>query len=111
MTKDTKLPEKWQQEKKALKAVQVAFDLGAEIQLQIRREAVDRGINPSDRVRQILGLPVHRKPQRLRLSISLTEDDFLFLAEKFNLDPGNKVEIKHLAAELLVEHVAKPKSE
>lgn len=108
MTKDTKLPEKWQQEKKALKAVQVAFDLGTEIQLQIRREAVDRGINPSDRVRQILGLPVHRKPQRLRLSISLTDDDFLYLAEKFSIDPSNKVEIKHMAAELLAEHVTKP---
>ncbi|MGI0118386.1 hypothetical protein [Zooshikella sp. RANM57] len=98
------LPEKWQQEKKALKAVQVAFDLGEEIHLSIRREAVDKHLNPSDLIREILGLPINKKPQRPRLSISLSPDDFIFLAEKFDLAPDDKVQIKHKAAEALVEY-------
>lgn len=99
------LPKKWQDEKKAIKAIQVAFDVGEKIQYVIRKEALDRNINPSDRIRQILGLQVSRKPKRLRLSISLSKDDMTYLAETYKLDDSDPVEIKRRAAEKLVEHV------
>ena len=51
--------DKWDKEKKAAKAVQVAFDLGQEVSHHIRYEALEKGINPPDRIREILGLPVN----------------------------------------------------
>lgn len=96
---------KWAKEKKAVKATQVAFDVGEKIQYVIRKEALDRSINPSDRIRQILGLSVSRKPKRLRLSISLSDDDMAFLAEAYDLETNDPVEVKRRAAEKLIEHV------
>jgi hypothetical protein len=104
MSDSKKLPPKWAVETKAVKATQVAFDVGEKVQYVIRKEALDCNVNPPDRIRQILGLKVSRKPKRLRLSISLTPDDMKFLAEKFEMDPENNIEIKHKAAELLIQH-------
>ena len=99
------IPKKWEAERKAIKATQVAFDVGEKIQYVIRKEALDRSINPSDRIRQILGLSVSRKPKRLRLSISLSDDDMAFLAKAYKLEGDDPVEVKRRAAEKLVEHV------
>lgn len=101
------LPEKWQKEAEAIKAVQVAFDLGEEVQKVIRREALDMGLNPSDRVRQILGLPVSRRAKRPRLSISLTTDDFTQLAGDYKLNTTDKVGLKREAAQTLIDYVEK----
>ncbi len=103
--KKSKILKKWEQEKKAVKATQVAFDVGEKIQYVIRKEALDRSINPSDRIRQILGLNVSRKPKRLRLSISLSNEDMAYLAEAYELESNDPVEVKRRAAEKLVEHV------
>ena len=100
-----KLPEKWQEEQKAVKAVQVAFDIGEKVQYQLRKEALELVINPSDRVRQILGLPVNKRVQRPRLSISLSQSDFEHLAEDFQLDKTDKVSIKQQAAARLIRYV------
>ncbi len=100
-----KLPARWAKERKMVRAVQVAFDLGARVQKQIRQEALDLDMNPSDRVRQILGLSITHRPQRLRLSISIAPADFEELARAFDLDPDDHVGIKKRAAELLVQHV------
>ena len=96
---------KWEAERKTLKAIQLAFDVGEEVQYQVRREALDSGINPSDRIRQILGLPVNAKPVRPRLSISLNNEDFELLAEAYQLEAGDRLGIKQAAAEVLIEHV------
>jgi hypothetical protein len=103
--KKNQLPEKWKQEDRTIRAVQIAFDLEEKIQRSIRQEALDLGINPSDRIRQILGLTMIRKPKRLRLSISLSDEDFVELAEQFNIDVNDRVKLKHYAAEQLVKHV------
>ena len=102
--------DKWAKEKSAARAVQVAFDLGQEVSYQIRVEALEKGINPPDRIREILGLPVNSKPVRPRLSISLTEDDFQQLAKEFDLDSSDKLRIRQLAAEKLVQHLAGKKN-
>lgn len=103
--KKQKVLNKWAAEKKAIKATQVAFDVGEKIQYVIRKEALDRGINPSDRIRQILGLKVSRKPKRLRLSISLSDDDMSYLAQSYGLDSNDPIEVKRRAAEKLIQHV------
>lgn len=97
--------DKWQKERQAAKAVQIAFDLGHDVSYLIRTEALQRGINPPDRIREILGLPVNSKPIRPRLSISLTEEDFSLLAEQFDVDSSDKLKIRQIAAERLIEHL------
>ena len=97
--------DKWEVEKRAIKAVQIAFDVGHDVNRQIRLEAVERGINPPDRVRQILGLPVNSKPIRPRLSISLSDDDFVALAQEFGVSVDDKLKIRQLAAEKLISHL------
>lgn len=109
--KKSKISKKWENEIKAIKATQVAFDVGEEVQYVIRKEALDRNINPSDRIRQILGLKVSRKPKRLRLSISLSDEDLTFLADSYQLKTKDPIEVKRRAAEKLVTHVRNiPKS-
>ncbi|MCB1583642.1 MAG: hypothetical protein R3E90_10155 [Marinicella sp.] len=103
--KKRKIPQKWEDEKKAIRATQVAFDVGEQVQYVIRKEALDRNVNPSDRIRQILGLKVLSKPKRLRLSVSLNNDEMAYLAKVYQVDAGDPIEIKRRAAEKLVEHV------
>jgi len=110
MASSKKLPERWRKEKRATRAVQVAFDLGERVQHAIRQEALDHGLNPSDRIREILGLKVTAKPKRLRLSISLADADFEELAETFDLPADDRIGIKQMAAERLVAHVDRTKS-
>ncbi len=84
--------------------MQVAFDVGDEINRQIRLEALQEGLSPTDRIRQILGLPVNSKPVRPRLSISLSEVDFALLADQFGVTVDDKLKIRQLAAEKLIKH-------
>lgn len=96
--------DKWVKEKKVVRAMQLAFDVGDEINHQIRLEALQQGLSPPDRIRQILGLPVNRKPVRPRLSISLSETDFARLADKFGVAVEDRLKIRQLAAEMLIDH-------
>ncbi|GLX84427.1 hypothetical protein tloyanaT_06790 [Thalassotalea loyana] len=100
-----KVPEKWQSSIKAAKATQVAFDMDEKIQLAIRQEALTHGLSPSDQIRQILGLPINRRPKRPRLTVSLSGDDYLVLGEKYDIDPSEQLEIKKKLMEELIKHV------
>jgi hypothetical protein len=104
MSDDRKIPEKWRTETRAVKAIQLAFDVGERVQYQVRKEALDLDLAPSDRVRQILGLPVTGRPKRPRLSISLSEEDFVALADHYGVSPGDRIAIKRKAAETLIRH-------
>lgn len=100
-----KLPEKWQSSVKAIKAVQVAFDMDEKIQLSIRKEALDAGLSPSDQIRDILGLPVNKRPKRPRLTVSLALEDYQVLAEKYALKSEQQLEIKRKLMDELIAHV------
>ncbi|WP_286262809.1 hypothetical protein [Thalassotalea atypica] len=100
-----KVPEKWQSSVKAMKAVQVAFDMDETFQLAIRREALEAGLSPSEQIRDILGLPVNKRPKRPRLTVSLSAEDYLLLGEKYGLDPAQQLDIKKKLMEDLVKHV------
>ncbi len=105
MVANSQLPAKWAKEKKAAKAIQVAFDVGNDVQTKIKKEALDHNLSASDRVRQILGLEVTSKPKRPRLSISLSTQDFVVLAEKYGMDQNDNVGIKQKAAEALIDYI------
>jgi len=103
MTK--KIPEKWQSSVKAIKAVQVAFDMDEKIQLSIRKEALEAGLSPSDQIRDILGLSVNKRPKRPRLTVSLAPDDYQVLADKYGLNADQQLEIKRKLMDELINHV------
>lgn len=105
----SKIPEKWKKEEKAIKAIQVAFDLDERVQYVIRREALEMDVNPSERMRQILGLTTHKLPQRPRLSISLKLEDFEALAKKYDVDATDRRTIKQQAS-LEIQKYAEGKS-
>lgn len=100
-----KIPDKWQSSVKAIKAVQVAFDMDEKIQLSIRKEALDAGLSPSDQIREILGLPINKKPKRPRLTVSLAPSDYQILALKYQLTADNQLEIKKKLMDDLIVHV------
>lgn len=100
-----KVPDKWQSSVKAAKATQVAFDLDEKFQMHIRREALESGLSPSDKIREILGLETNRRPKRPRLTVSLSPDDYVVLAEKYQLAPDQQLEIKRKLMDDLIEHV------
>lgn len=100
-----KIPEKWQSTVKAIKAVQVAFDMDEKIQLAIRKEALEAGLSPSDQIRNILGLPTSKRPKRPRLTVSLSPDDYQLLAEKYQLSANQQLEIKKKLMDDLINHI------
>jgi len=100
-----KMPEKWQSSIKAIKAVQVAFDMDEKIQLSIRKKALDAGLSPSDQIRDILGLSINKRPKRPRLTVSLAPEDYQVLAEKYDLKAEQQLEIKRKLMDELIRHV------
>ncbi len=100
-----KIPDKWQSSVKAIKAVQVAFDMDEKIQLSIRKQALDAGLSPSDQIRDILGLPINKRPKRPRLTVSLAPSDYLILAEKYELSAEDQLEIKKRLMDDLIAHI------
>lgn len=103
------LPEQWLENQKAAKATQVAFDLDEQFQYSIRRAALDAGVSPSDQIRTILGLAVSKRPKRPRLTVSLNAEDYVRLAEKYNLTPDAQLEIKKRVLDDLVNFVDQDK--
>ncbi len=100
-----KIPEKWQSSVKAIKAVQVAFDMDEKIQLSIRKQALEAGLSPSDQIRDILGLPINKRPKRPRLTVSLAPSDYEILAEKYHLSAEDQLEIKKKLMDDLITHI------
>ena len=100
-----KIPDKWQSSVKAAKATQVAFDMDEKIQLEIRKEALEAGLSPSDKIRDILGLETNKRPKRPRLTVSLSLDDYQALADKYQLDAEQQLEIKRKLMDDLISYV------
>lgn len=108
----TRKPKRWQSSDKAVKAVQVAFDVDDRIQAKVRMEAAERGITPSDRLRELLELGSPSRPKRPRLTLSLTPQDYQKLGQRYDVAPEDTLEIKRLAIETLIKYVnsAEPES-
>lgn len=91
MTKSLK--PKWQAELAALKKIQMHFDFQENLRKKVRLEAAEEDMNPSDVIRKIAGLSFN-KIQRPRIGLSLTPDDLVYLAERYNLDPSDATAVK-----------------
>jgi hypothetical protein len=87
-------PKRWSESDKAIRATQVAFDVENEIIDRIKMQACEKGVTPSDMIRLILGLEVTAKRVRPRLTMSLKEQDYRDLAEKYALKPSERLAIK-----------------
>ncbi len=96
--------QKWASSNKAIKAVQVAFDMDEKLQYVIRKEALDAGLGPSEQIRRILELPVTRRPKRPRLTVSLSADDYQLLSERYGISPEEQLEIKKRVMQELTNH-------
>lgn len=92
----------WPEERRAIKAVQIAFDISTEAQRRIKTSAIEADRTPSDQIRSILGLPV-KKPVRPRLTISLSADELTLLAKRYGLNVQDHLEIKERAAQELLQ--------
>lgn len=96
-----KVPSAWSQSDKSIRAVQVIFELGLEQSKILRINAIKQDLSPSDYIREIVGLP-RKKPIRPRLSISLSREDYKILAQRYQLTPDKKEQIREeIKAELV----------
>ena len=105
MSKGKTLPDTWIKNQQAAKATQVAFDLDEKFQYLIRKAALDAGVSPSDQIRSILGLEVTKRPKRPRLTVSLSQDDYVILAQRYGLESDAQLEIKKRVLDDLVQFV------
>lgn len=97
---------KWASSNKAIKAVQVAFDMDEKLQYVIRKEALDAGLGPSDQIRHLLDLPITKRPKRPRLTVSLSADDYNLLAQRYGIEAQDQLEIKKRVMQELTKHAA-----
>ena len=85
--------DKWENEKAALRKVQIHFVFRQEVVAGIRHDAADENINPSDIVRKIVGLP-YKKIQRARIGLSFNPQELEYLAKRYHLDEIDEKMIK-----------------
>ncbi len=102
MADNHKLPSAWKKSDKSIRAVQVVFELEQAVSKDLRIKAIEKDMSPSDYIRALIGLP-SKKPVRPRLSVSLNEQDYQILAERYKLSPEQKSEIRARIKQELVE--------
>ncbi len=93
MSAKKKVPHSWTKSDDSIRAVQVIFELEQAQSRTLRIKAIENDLSPSDYIRDIIGLP-RKKPIRPRLSISLSEDDYKALANRYRLNPDDKNKIR-----------------
>ncbi len=104
MTDTKKIPHSWEKSSKSIRAVQVIFELEQSESQALRIKAIEKGLSPSDYIRDIIGLPL-KKPIRPRLSISLSAEDYGILAKRYHLKQDQKDLIRaQIKQELIKSH-------
>ncbi|VAW56011.1 hypothetical protein MNBD_GAMMA07-197 [hydrothermal vent metagenome] len=106
MSVKKKVPKSWTQSDKNIRAVQVIFELEQAQSTLLRINAIKQNLSPSDYIRDIIGLP-RKKPLRPRLSISLSGDDYKFLAKRYTLSTNQKAEIRECIKQDLIDALDK----
>ena len=97
-----KLPERWASSVQAIKAVQVAFDVSEAVLEAVRSAAFTSSLSTSDQVRVVLGLEIVRQAKRPRLTISLNNEDYQILGQRFGLAASDHLAIKEQVIATLV---------
>ena len=86
----------------AIKAEQVAFDVSQAVLEAVRKAAFASSLSTSDQVRAVLGLDIVRQAKRPRLTISLNNEDYEILGQRFGLAPSDHLAIKEQVIATLV---------
>ncbi len=89
---------KWSDEKCALKKIQMHFIFKAQLNKQIRYDAADENLNPSDMIRKITGLP-YQRIQRPRIGLSFNQEELNSLAQRYDMDNADEKGIKQRVRE------------
>jgi hypothetical protein len=89
-----------------IKATQVAFEMEQKVACHIRELAAREGLAPSDQIRKMIGLS-YSPPKRPRLTVSLSEDDYVTLGKKYRLDATDALGIKRKMIQELITMVGK----
>jgi len=92
----------WDVIKQTIKATQIAFELEQKAACHIREVAAREGLTPSDQIRKILGL-TYSPPKRPRLTVSLTQNDYEVLGQKYKIDAKDHLGIKRRIIEDLIK--------
>ncbi|MCJ8268721.1 MAG: hypothetical protein MJK04_04875 [Psychrosphaera sp.] len=95
--------DKWEKQKPAIRATQLAFDLSTAVQKKIKKKAIDADLTPSDMIRKILGLEVKSKKTRQRLTFYLNDEELAALAARYDIPEEDKITIKQKVAEELID--------
>ncbi len=101
-----RVPKKWNRSDKSIRAIQLAFEFSGNIPHIIRDEASKLGLSPSDQIRKIIGLEV-TPPKRPRLTISLNQNDYKYLATRYRLSPDDKEGIRKAIRDDLIKFAEK----
>ncbi len=99
-------PARWQSSDRAIKAVQIAFDVEQNVLDAVRRSAFENDRSTPDEIRHLLGLPISGRPKRPRLTVSLTPDDYDLLARRYGLDAADRLGIKEQVTRELIAFAA-----
>jgi hypothetical protein len=95
-------PASWKSSDDAIRAVQVAFDVESTVIEAVRHAAFQNEVSPSDQIRLLLQLPTAERAKRPRLTVTLSGDDYALLAQRYGLDPDDRLTIKErVTAELI----------
>jgi len=100
-----KISTAWSASANNIRAVQVIFELEEEHARALRLAAITQGLSASDYIRDIIGL-VRNKPVRPRLSISLSADDYVSLAKRYDKNADNKNAIRQCIKQELIKNMA-----
>lgn len=100
-------PARWTGSDEALRAVQVAFDVEQAVLDAVRTAAFHSNLSTSDQIRLLLQLPVATRPKRPRLTVSLNNQDYEQLAQRYGLLADDRLAIKERVTQELI-HFAKP---
>lgn len=86
----------------SIKATQIAFEMEQRAACYIRELAAREGLTPSDQIRKMMGLS-YSPPKRPRLTVSLSDEDYRILAQKYGLEASDTLTIKRRMMEELMQ--------
>ena len=100
MVKEVKKNSVWTKQENILKKIQLSFKFIPEVDQLLRIEAAKRGINPSDLIREILGIE-YAKGKRPRMGVSFSINELDQLAIELGIEPGDKSELVRRVTETI----------
>ena len=96
-------PERFQDERRALRKVQVHFELRQSLMREVRMAAAMESLSSSDYVRRIVGLP-YARIRRPRISLSFGDRDLELLAERYGQPEADTGTIKRRVMDEIRAH-------